>query len=512
MHTPNLDRLVREGCLYSNAYSPNPICMPARHNLITGLPSRYHGLPDNMFSKTLPYNLPTLPRILSDNGYYSVAIGKMHYSPVRRHNGFDSIELMEEVPRYREEDDYAMYLKEVGLGHIQNIHGVRNLLYMLPQQSLIPEEHHGTTWVADRAINFLKSNGGRRPFFLKASWIAPHPPFDVPKQYADIYKDAEIPFPHATERAFPPLIEENKYLGDHPSGKYIRRMRELYYAAITHVDYHIGRVLSTLEQIGQRDNTLIIFISDHGELLGDYGAYQKWFPYDSCARIPFIVRYPEKIQSGTVDYSFVDLNDILPTVLDVAGIEYPADIELPGESLFREGIKKKNRDYQYIEYSQGNRRWISLRDKWYKYNYYYGGGFEELFDIVNDPHETQNLLDGDQSKEVTAIREVLKKRLIEYEKKYGLKGYVKNNSFITLERYEPYPTRNMAFPVFPDTIMDEEEKKTMNNFVDEVVQAVEPESVVDLRELDLKAWQKNGDINDETIKSMLEKAAKGRTE
>ena len=295
MKTPNLnlDKLVEEGCLYSNAFSPNPICIPARHNLLTGLPARFHGFADNDFDHVIPYKLPTKAQLLSDSGYVTRAIGKMHFFPRCRHNGYDRIEFMEEVPRYREEDDYAMYLKEVGLGHIQNIHGVRNLLYMVPQRSLIPEEHHGTTWVADRAINFIKNNRGRRPFFLKASWIAPHPPFDVPDSFADLYKDTNIPEPHFSERRVPSLMEENKYIGDIPNEKYLRRMRELYYSAITHVDYNIGRILTALEEIGEMDNTFIIFLSDHGELLGDYNAYQKGLPYDSCSRIPFIIRYPE---------------------------------------------------------------------------------------------------------------------------------------------------------------------------------------------------------------------------
>ncbi|MFW5986310.1 MAG: sulfatase-like hydrolase/transferase, partial [Halanaerobiales bacterium] len=284
MQTPNLDRLVEEGCLYRNAYSPNPICIPARHNMLTGLPARYHGFADNDFNRTIPQYLPTYPRLLSDSGYETVGIGKMHFCPVRRHNGFEKLKLMAEVPRCREEDEYAMYLKDIGLGHIQNIHGVRNLLYMLPQRSLIPEEHHGNNWVADRSIEYLKANGGRKPFFLKASWIAPHPPFDVPDRFADLYKDVELPEVRTSDRIFPAIIEENKHLGDIPDEKYLRRMREVYYSAITHVDYNIGKILTALEEIDELDNTFIIFLSDHGEMLGDYSAYQKWLPYDSCAR------------------------------------------------------------------------------------------------------------------------------------------------------------------------------------------------------------------------------------
>ena len=212
MKTPNLDRLVEDGCLYRYAYSPNPICLAARHNLLTGLTARHHRFPDNVHDISTRADLPTLPRILSDNGYETRSIGKMHFIPARRHNGFDKMELMEELPNYREQDEYAMYLKEVGLGHIQNIHGVRNLLYMLPQRSIVPEEHHGTFWVGQRTAKFIRSNNGRHPFFLWSSWIAPHPPFDIIDRFADMYRDVDLPEPYQSNTPLASLTEENRML------------------------------------------------------------------------------------------------------------------------------------------------------------------------------------------------------------------------------------------------------------------------------------------------------------
>jgi arylsulfatase A-like enzyme len=502
MHTPNLDRLVQEGAIYNYAYSPNPICMPARHNLITGLPARFHGFPDNAHSAVTRWELPKLPQILADHGYDTRAIGKMHFRPARRHNGFLNMELMEELPNTREEDEYAMYLKQVGLGHIQNIHGVRNLLFMLPQRSLIPEEHHGTKWVADRSIDFIKSNNGRQPFFLWTSWIAPHPPFDITDRFADLYKNAALPEPHISNSPLASLTQENAMLGDIPTEVYARRMREVYYAAISMVDEQIGRILAALEEVGQLDNTLIIFTSDHGELLGDYDLYQKWQPYDSCARIPFIVRYPKRITPGTEVDEFIDLNDILPTVLDIAGLKYPADYPLPGESLFSES-PQKDREWQYMEYSQNNRRWISILNKAYKYNYYYGGGFEQLFDMAKDPFETTNLLHDDVTDEVEATRNAMRSKLLEYEREWGLEGYVGEDDFKIGEPYQPHPQRNEAFPRFPLKLTNETEKAHMNDFIDEVAMAVANEPIVNLRDLDLAAWQKNLGISDQDVKRLL---------
>lgn len=503
MHTPNLDRLVKEGCLFTHAYTPNPICLPARHNVLTGLPARYHGFPDNTPNAITKPELPTLPRILSDHGYDTHVVGKMHFRPARRHNGFNKMELMEELPNTREEDEYATYLKDVDWGHVQNIHGVRNLLYMLPQRSLIPAEHHGTKWVGDRSVDYIKTNGCRQPFFLWTSWIAPHPPFDVTAEYSDLYKDAKLPKPHSSITPLAALTQENAMLGDISNAQVLRRMREVYYAAISMVDEQVGRILDTLEETGQLDNTLIIFTSDHGEFLGDYGLYQKWNPYDSCARIPFIIRYPEKIAPGSRFDDFVDLNDILPTMLDIAGLEYPADNPLPGESLFSDN-PQKNRSWQYLEYSQNNRRWISIRNRTHKYNYYYGGGFEQLFDMAKDPFEATNLLHDYVTDEVEATRNMMRSKLLEYEREWGLEGYVGENDFKIGEPYQPHPQRNEAFPRFPLKLTSETEKAQMNNFIDEIAAAVADEPLVCFKDLDITAWQKNLQISNEDVKRLLD--------
>lgn len=492
MKTPNLDRLVNEGCHFKNAYTPNPVCVPARHNIITGLTARFHGYAQN-YSHPVDHLLPTLPRILSDNGYDTRAIGKMHFRPARRHNGFNKMELMEEIPRYREEDEYAMYLKDVGLGNIQNIHGVRNLLYSLPQQSLIPEEHHGSTWVGDRSAEYIKANAGRRPFFLWSSWIAPHPPFDVPDTFADLYNDAEIPEPLQSKTEINPFGKISSKHGDFPAGKEkesLKRMRQLYYSAISLVDKNIGKIIDALKETGELDNTFIIFTSDHGEMLGDHGCFQKQQPYDSCSKIPFIVRYPENFKAGSSREEFVDLNDILPTVLDLAGLDYPGPHELPGASLLKDGAKR--RDVQYMEYGTASGRWCSIRDEQYKFNYFYRGGREELFDMNNDPVESVNLLETEPEK-YAETRDCLYKTLYEYERKWGLKNYAPDSIMLKLKNDSPNPgLRNGQFPIFPDNIINDEEKESMNDFGDEVIQAVKDEPLIKLHQLDLEDWKKNG--------------------
>ncbi|PKL08027.1 MAG: arylsulfatase [Spirochaetae bacterium HGW-Spirochaetae-7] len=503
MVTPNLDQLVREGRAYTNAYSPNPICCPARHNLITGLPARDHGIADNEFEARCNRCLPTIAEILSDSGYHTRAIGKMHFQPARRHNGFEIMESMEEVPAYLEDDDYLQYLQTHGYGMVQNIHGVRNLLYMVPQTALIPEEHLGTKWVADRVIDYLDHKSRNRPYFLFAGWIAPHPPFNVPERLIDLYKDVALPEPLTAHSMLCELSKENKAWADFPDPSYERRMRECYYAQITFIDEQIGRIIAKLKELGEYDNTLVIFSSDHGEMLSDLGCYQKFLPFDGSSKIPLVVRYPQYTQPGECVDAFVDLNDFLPTMLDVAGVTYPAVHELPGESLFALH-PQKDREHQYMEYSRGNRRWVALRDRRYLYVYYYGGGREELFDRIKPDGEAYNLLephqggmlDGDSlggtpnnTDDYEAVRLDLRKKLVAMERQWGLPGYIQDDDFIVLEPYVANPHRNSSFPVFPHTIADAEGF----DFYAEVEAAVAKQPV-DLSRLDLEAFARHAKV------------------
>lgn len=496
MKTPNLDKLALEGCCYTNAYSNNPVCMAARHNILTGLTARYHGFDTNYFEndpRVIPYNLPTLPQLLSDAEYDTIAIGKMHFQPCRRHNGFTKMELMEEIPRNLEDDEYAKYLSENGYGDIQSLHGVRHLLYMLPQRSMIAEKHHGTSWVAERSIHHLKENNGKRPFFMWSSFIAPHPPFDVPQRWANLYKGTEFPPLKISETPTSKQLQTQKNIADYPSEIYFQRARELYYASISFVDFCIGKIIQQLKEMGEYDNTVIVFTSDHGEMMGDYGTFQKGLPYDSAAKIPFIIRYPPQIKPGSREEKFVDLNDLLPTFLDAARVPYPNPEILPGESIFKKS-GEKNRNIQYIEYGREGRRWISLRNRKYKYNYYYGGGREELFDMMSDPDETKNLLYGTLDPTLIAVKESMNNQLMELEKQYGLKGYVQEGQFLVFEEPRLAFRRESNPPIFS--------KKQNRGYVsleEEVKRAIADEEVVKLQELDIDYFAAKGIISRETL-------------
>ena len=494
MVTPNLDRLVAEGCSMPLAHSTNPACIPARHTIITGQHSAVTGLDDNCFdgSRRMPRDLPTLAGILSDGGYETTAVGKMHFIPTRNHNGFGRMELMEEIPRFRQDDDYALYLEGVGEGRVQSIHGVRNVLAMLPQNPLQEETHTGTHWVADRLIHHIKVNNGNRPFFYWGSWIAPHPPFSVPKRYADLYRGKELPGAIPPSGEPKPLTRENSRLADHYDEGVARRAREYYYGAITYVDEQIGRVLDCLEELGQLENTLIIFTSDHGELLGDHGSYHKFQPYEGSVRIPMVLRWPTRLRAGSRYDGFADLTDLLPTVLDAAGLDYPGNLPLPGGSLLKPPAESgRDRTVQYAEHSSDSRRWISLRDARYKYVYYYSEGQEELFDLERDPGERQNLLAAGEVP--TAEYRALKERLYEMEERWGPEGYTENGSFRVLSPAQIKEKLPATFPLFARHLKD---ASGLLPLPEEILLAVREEPAVDLSRLCWDEWIREGLISE----------------
>jgi len=493
MITPNLDRLCEEGCLFTNAYSPNPVCLPARHNILTGLSARHHTFDDNYFddSHQIPHHLPTFAQCLSDSGYDTIAIGKMHFQPYRRHNGFHRLYLMDEIPRFREDDDYALYLKENGYAHLQSIHGVRHLLYMQPQQSLVSEEHHGSTWVADKTIEYLQTKSINKPFMIWAGFIAPHPPFDVPASYANLYKDKQLPEPSISKTVLSTLAQENMNIANYPNKETLMRARELYYSAISFVDYNVGRILQQLEEMGELDNTFIVFTSDHGEMLGDLSTYQKFLPYDASSKIPMIMRYPKKLKPKSSFTDFVDLNDIFPTFMDIAGLQMPTHIDYPGASVLS---NKKDRGIQYIEHQRNSRRWISVRNHQYKYNYYYGGGKEELFDMISDPNETENLVITKPTLADTLLKP-LKEKALEMEKRYGLMDMVENNSFKQFDDFDIQFYRECNPPFFPLSLNNEEEKNFLWSLEKELLKAIKNEPIVNIDLLDQTYYSNILDLN-----------------
>ncbi|MCD6519139.1 MAG: sulfatase-like hydrolase/transferase [Anaerolineae bacterium] len=391
--TPHLDRLVREGTLFTSAYTPSPVCVPARCSLIHGqYPHRtgctYNGDP-------MPEDRPSLMQVLTEAGYRTHGIGKMHFRPdPQALRGFQTREHSEEIRERVEDDDYLQFLQANGFGHVYDPMGPRGEMYYIPQPAQMPARLHNTQWVGDRAVAFIREAQGERPFFLFASFIHPHPPFSPPTPWNKLYRAALMPLPRRPDAMEALQIYINrvqnryKYRDNGIDNNLLRVMKAYYYACISFIDYQIGRMLQALEEAGQLENTLILFTSDHGEFLGDYNCFGKRSMLDAAARIPLVVRYPRRFAPGRVCDVPVSLVDVMPTLLSAAGID-SRPYGLDGLDLARVARGMEDRTV-YSQFQRGalgvymavNRRW--------KYFYSAPDRREFLMDRLLDPEETRN--------------------------------------------------------------------------------------------------------------------------
>ena len=499
IETPGLDRMAAEGTRFSQCVTPVPVCVAARHTFMTGHRCAEHLRFGNNVPDPEP-RVPTVQQLLGLAGYCTRGVGKMHFRPVRRHFGFHRMELMEEIPDYRQDDEYLMYLQDNGYGHVREVHGVRNVLYQMPQVSVFPEEHHSSTWVADRTIDFLSQNHDR-PFFCWSSWIAPHPPWNPPEPFANMYDPDKLPAPlNADDDASAnPTRRVGGGFSDSITPEAIQRIKALYYGSVSLIDKGVGRILRALDEHGLSENTLVIFTSDHGEMLGDHKRWQKGIPDEGSVRVPMLARYPGRVDAGVVNDDLVSLLDMAPTFLDLAGVEYPYDKPLPGASILgsKGGGLAEARDEVVTEIMRGPRRWLSLRQRDWKYNYYLLDGSEELYDLKNDPDEVHDLLMGDISDASRSRASDMKATLTVWEKNHGFEDSLDGNGKLVnagQDRSEGGPSGqrcNNQFPRWVDQL-PADERAALESRGASVLNAMRKETTFTVEDLPLKAFKEVG--------------------
>jgi arylsulfatase A-like enzyme len=380
IQTPALDSLTREGVAFAHAYTASPVCVSARCSLLLGQWPHRTGCTRNM---PMPQDRVSLMELLRDAGYQTHGVGKMHFVPdSRKLWGFESRDYSEELSR-APHDAFYQHLVGEGYDHVVDPQGVRSEFYYLPQPSQLPARLHNSHWVADRSLDFLQRRDRDRPFFLWSSFIKPHPPFESPVPWNRLYKAPEMPLPH-----LPPDYQELLTYQNHRQNRYkwrdqgwdlnlLRTIRAQYYAAISFVDYNLGRVLQHLRDSRELDDTLVIFASDHGELLGDYRSFGKRSMVDSAARVPLLVRYPERFAAGQVCEAVASTVDLLPTCLRAAGLDVPVGHD--GQDLATLASGDCDRDGVVIQFSHGGDGLYALVTRDWKYAYSAPDGREWLF-------------------------------------------------------------------------------------------------------------------------------------
>jgi arylsulfatase A-like enzyme len=405
VETPHLDELFCEGIHFRQAYSACPTCIPARAALMTGLSPAGHGR--RGYKDGVPWEYPvTLAGQLAAAGYHTQCVGKMHVHPARNLLGYHHVVLHDgslgihrRAPQdYDYTDDYrrALRAETHGRADVRDTGLGVNSWVVKPWP--YPEHLHPTNWVATESIEFLRRRDPTKPFFLTTSFVRPHPPFDPPESCLRRYEQKPLPPPALGEWAEREDPDRSGLRASFGRGRVDAvqsdRARRAYFALISQIDAQLNRVLLELKDQGVDHNTLILFLSDHGELLGDHNLWAKALPYDGSARIPCILRPPPSwgLRGQRVNQNVVELRDVLPTLVEAAGGVVPASVE--GRSLLpfvHGGDDPGWRTYVHGEHEFGDESNHWLTDGTEKYIWFPHRGVELLFDLVADPRELRNL-------------------------------------------------------------------------------------------------------------------------
>jgi len=397
LQTPNMDAIAADGVRFRRAYSTCPVCIPARRSLMSGLHPASHGMVG--YKDGEEWNPPaTLPQLLRDAGYHTGLVGRnMHLYPHWKRYGFEEM-----VVAGNFDSDYNEYLNRhlpegggyYGSGVMHNDWTARTWH--------MPEHLHQTHWTVNEALRFLRRSDPSRPWFLTVSFVSPHPPLVPPEFYFNRYLRADLPQPlmgdWAEKPEFPggaPAVNSNRV---DLKGEVLLSCRAAYYGLINHIDDEIRRLLSTEMRTYNRQNTLVVFTSDHGEMLGDHYLFRKSLPYEGAARIPFLMRLPgswENAARGQTSDLPVCLEDIMPTLLDAAGADIPDYID--GQSLLpvlQGDEPEKWREALHVEHSGAAYGFHALTDGKEKYIWFSQSGREQFFDLQNDPSELHDLIES----------------------------------------------------------------------------------------------------------------------
>ncbi len=387
VQTPHMDRLAKDGVTFTNAYCNSPLCMPSRMSFMTGKYIHKIGAWDN--AAPLRPDAVTWAHLLRDAGYDVVLSGKQHFGGLDQLHGFRK-QLARDL-------------------HAEKKHGLTNWEKGTPAAARpwggpaqagpgTTEEIRVDDLAEAQAIEYLREPERKdQPWTLNVSFIAPHFPLVVPQRFWDIYPLDQIDLPNIPqghlENQHPVYKRMRRMFGcvEFPD-ELVRRARAGYYGLITYLDEKIGKLLQTLDETNQLENTVVIYTSDHGEMNGEHGMWRKSNFYEASSRIPLQIMFPDKLSVGKRFDEVVSLVDLTATLVDIAGgkkrEQFDGDTLMP---LIQE-TSHVWKDFAFSEYlAHGVERPMAmLRKGKYKYNYSLGDP-SELYDISEDPEEFNNL-------------------------------------------------------------------------------------------------------------------------
>lgn len=409
LRTPNLDRLCSNGVRFTRAFTPSPLCSPARACLATG--RAYHRCGVRSNRENTPLSLPSYYGRLRDAGYEVAGVGKFDLHKPDHDWGLDGSRMLTEygftggidsegkgdaISAYRgngmsPKGPYMQFLHENGLAaaHLAMYEPYLGKPGWLnfPAVTDLPDDAYCDNWVASNGMRYLREFPQDKPWHLVVNFVGPHGPFDVTASMRSQWKGVDIPPPVDT---------------DDPDTEGILARRQNYAAMIENIDVHVGRMMDLVEQRGELDNTIVIYTSDHGEMLGDHGRWGKAVWYTPSSGIPLIVSGPG-VQSGVCSEALVSLHDLSATFLDYAGAAPLPDTDARTMRALLEGQCEEHREHVI----SGLNEWSMIFDGRYKCV----TGVKSsamLFDVQEDPHELVDIADS-HAKIVAQLADTLRR-------------------------------------------------------------------------------------------------------
>lgn len=406
MQTPNIDRLAASGITFDACYCQAPSCTPSRSSFLTGrYASTVHC--EHNDEVRIPENERLLSKVLSENGYVCGLAGKLHLAAVhpkyfpngerRIDDGFGVFNWAHDPYDKWPTSQYQLWLADQGVAcEKQPIPDIPGEVYYG-----MPSEYHHTKWCTDRAMAMIrKSHDHGTPFFFCCDVFDPHPPFDPPRdRYESMLERLDsIPDCRYTEGELDskPECQRKKHEATRYDFRAMdetqrKKVKAAYYAQVENIDIQVGRILDLLEELGELENTLIIYSADHGEMLGDHGMFTKGsFYYDELTRIPLIMSWKGHLPAGMRYSGLAEMVDIFPTVCDILGIEISSRVQ--GRSMWPYLPEGKEMPKQYA-LCQSTCHASMLCSKEWKVVLFPHSGEGELYDLIRDPGEVNNLYD-----------------------------------------------------------------------------------------------------------------------
>lgn len=401
VRTPQLDKLARAGTLFRRAYATVPSCIPARYALLTGLYAQTSGVVG--FAAKPITTIPTLPGVLSASGYRTVLVGReMHQVPASGSCGYQEMVL---GSTYRSSDDYDKFLQSrapgtTGIREIINQLGVTTNFWQAKPWPLA-DELHPSAWIVEQSRKIVADTSASQPLFLTTSFYAPHPPLFPPKKFFESVASRKLPQPaHGGWVDWASLSPEGNKQRDRVllEGQALHAAQAGYFGSMEQIDFLIGPLVAEFTARSEKAGRpwVVVFTTDHGEMLGDHGYFRKCEPYEGSANIPFIVAGSPGLglKTGQRIEQPVCLEDLMPTLLSLAGTKPPAPVDGVDLVPTLRGDKQAIREWLHFEHAptyNKEQSFQALTDGRIKYIWRPLDGSEQLFDLVKDPREEHDL-------------------------------------------------------------------------------------------------------------------------